>query len=568
MRRLLHTAVAAALALGLSGCFRFGTGDETWADLTQDRFADLLVDAEPFPAVAWPTGIDSPYERAMAHIALGATETPSSVDGAVFRDSFEESWDGTVGGFTQEGVPSLNVSEVVWRALTMDGREPYEGPGSEARLVDLAADALGRAAEPLDIWESLAAVHLLSLVAEHGEHDEDRDRAAGHLRSFDVVPACEALYDSGASPSEVAAMAAIAGYLDRECPRYPLERAEVDRGLRDLLAETAPDGRRDAGALAVFSEASHLSEVGMADPALVEQGVDSMLSLAADDGFEPDPRFALEVADLAARNGREAAFGPRMQQMLRATVWSAGAIPDDAVPDAASFLALADTLDLLPGGPDREDLAVRVDWDSRGWNPYDRLVATIAADPSRAVAADLDVLAGLQTDLASAPLAWRASLAIGGCPSQVRSYTAHHLGLLRGADPGVLVEETLPLHLRDLSALIALGNRCKVDGHVAADELRAAIETRLDEYRVSGGLYSLTGSEPDLEVTAVSIEALCHLGGDPDVPIGALRRLVHDQENAAGGTDARGGGTSLYATLAAAESLAYADGGCGSLLEG
>ena len=570
MRHIVRAITFATLVLGLSGCWRFGAGEQTWAERTQDRFADLILDANPFPAVGWPTEVDSPYERAMASISLYAADPRSRPDDAAERDAFAKAWDDATGAFVQDGIPPLDVSEVVWRALTHDGRTPFRGPGSEALLVDLAAESLQQSGDPLDVWESLIATRLLMHIADHGARDDVRAAAAAALDSYETERACNAASGVGWSTSEVAALVSLVGALGRACPSYPLDRARVDRELATVLDELTPAGGIDPGGLVTVTDGSLLADVGLADPALVEQGVDAMMSLATDDAFDPDPRNALDVADLADRAGRRVAFGPRMLQMLRATVWAGGAIPDDARPDAGSLLALADTFALLPGGPDRSDLAKRVDWDSPSMTPYDRILVTLAADPGRLAVDDLEVPAGMQTDLGSAPLVLRAAEAAGGCPSPVRYYAEHHVDLLRGADPEVLVRDALPPHLRDLAALRALTVRCDLAaGDTSTGALWTAIDDRLDDFRGADGLYGIYrhyGGEPDVEVTAVSIEARCHLGEEPAVPRDALLGLVARRENVEGGTEDSVGGVSLFATLAAAESLAFADGGCSAML--
>ncbi|MCZ7534863.1 MAG: hypothetical protein M5T61_02230 [Acidimicrobiia bacterium] len=350
--------------------------------------------------------------------------------------------------------------------------------------------------------------------------------------------------------------------LGRSCSSYALSRAEVDREVAAALG-----GGVDPSALDVVSAASVLAGAGLADRALVEDGVDAMLTLARDDALEPDPRYALEIVDLASRSGRRVIFGDRMLQMLRATIWADGAIPDDAHPDALSLLAVADTFALLPGGPDRHDLAERVEWSSTSWHPHDRLVVSVAVAPERVSADDVHPLAGAATDFVSAPLMLRATRAIGACPAQVRDYAEHHLDLLRGAELHLLLRDAAPPHLRDLAAVLAIAALCVVDDDGFASSLRVAIDEHLDGFTAREGLYGIHRSEPDLEVTATVIEARCILDGKASVPPESLRRLVAARENAGGGIDAATGGVGLGATLAAAQSLAFAGGGCEALLD-
>lgn len=566
MRRLALTVLVPLLVPGLAGCWRFGGDDETWAARTQERFADLVIDADPFPAVAWPTDVDSPYERAMAYISLEAADPRADRDADAERASFADSWDDESGGFVQDGIPSLDVSEVVRRALTHGGRTPFRGPGSDSRLADLASDALLSSDETPDVREQLTAARLLAAVAANGAQEDARETAAAALDAYDTTRVCNAPDIESWSTGEVAALVALADLVADPCRTYPITRAAVDRDMTAALDERTASGGVDPGGLATISDASILADVGLADPVLAEEGVDAMLALAADDGLEPDPRYALDLADLADRSRRAVSFGPLMLRALRATVWAGGAIPDDAQPDAGSLLTLADTFALLEGGPDRADLARRVDWDSRAWAPYDRLVVALATAPDRIVAGDLDVLSGLERDLGAAPIALRAADVVGGCPSAARSYAEHHLGLIGRSELGALLRDALPPHLRDLAALHALATRCDLAGGGGdTASLEVATKRRLDSFRGTDGLYGLPGDEPDLELTAISLEAGCHLTGQTPVPRQPLLDLVARREDVGGGSDEAAGGVSLFATLAAAESLAYADGGCAAL---
>ncbi len=561
-RRAFRGALVALVVPALAGCARFGGSAETWSARTQDRLHDLVHDAHPYPAVAWPSAVDSPYERAMASIALDAADNGSTADVDPTGVAYEDAWDDAAGGFAQEAIPSVDVSAVVWRALTHDGREAYRGPGNEKRLVGLAAEALHGGGRP-DTWESLAAARLLASIAEHGTQESARSGASAALDSADGEWACDAT--GPRDLAEVAARAELTELLGDSCESYALSRTEVDRRLTAALAEEASGGRVDPGALETIAAASVLADAGLADPALVDDGVDAMLELAGNDAFEPDPRYALELADLAARSGRRVFFGTRMLQMLRSSVWADGAMPDDARPDAQSLLAVADTFALLPGGPDRRDLAGRVEWDSPSWLPHDRLVVTIAVAPERISVDDLHPLVGVATDFASAPLMLRATRAIGSCPDSVRTYAGHHLDLLRGGDLSLLLRDATAPQLRDLTALHAVAGLCDAIGGDFARSLRTAIGEHIDGLEATDGLYGIHRAEPDLEVTATVIEAQCLLDGDASVPSESLRTLAATRENTDGGSDAVTGGVSLGATLAAAQSLAYADGGCDAL---